>query len=257
MNFIDQLNLEVLLARYLKSCGRYLFFAGLVYLILYVWKRREWIHLRIQEKFPTGKKIWTEIQWSILSRFIFATVGLGTSYCVLGGYTKQYSSLAERGWLYFFTSVLLIIFAHDTYFYWIHRFMHWKPVFKYVHHIHHLSTNPTPWAAFSFHPIEAILEVAIFPLLIFIIPLHPIAMLILANYQMLMNIIGHCGYELMPKGFTKHKLFKWYNTSTHHNIHHAQFHWNYGLYFNIWDRLMGTNHPNYDAIFEEVKTRKT
>lgn len=30
---------------------------------------------------------------------------------------------------------------------------------------------------------------------------------------------------------------------------------NYGLYFNVWDRLMGTNHPDYEARFREVTTR--
>jgi Delta7-sterol 5-desaturase len=256
MNLIDQLSVEALLGRYLKSCGKYLLFAGLVYLLFYVWKRRAWIHLRIQQQFPTSKKIWTEIKWSILSRLIFATVGLATAYCTIQGYTKQYFNNTERGWLYFFASVVSIIFTHDTYFYWIHRLMHWKPVFEHVHRVHHLSTNPTPWAAYSFHPIEALLEAAIFPLLVFTIPLHPAAMLLLANYQMFMNLVGHCGYELMPRGFTQHKPFKWYNTSTHHNIHHAKFNCNYGLYFNIWDRLMGTNHLSYDAIFEQVKTKK-
>ena len=30
---------------------------------------------------------------------------------------------------------------------------------------------------------------------------------------------------------------------------------NYGLYFNVWDRLMGTNHDAYEARFREVTSR--
>lgn len=30
----------------------------------------------------------------------------------------------------------------------------------------------------------------------------------------------------------------------HHDLHHAQAGWNYGLYFTWWDRLMGAEHPN-------------
>ena len=57
-----------------------------------------------------------------------------------------------------------------------------------------------------------------------------------------MNVLGHLGFELYPKGFTTHWLGKWNNTSTHHNMHHKYYNCNYGLYFNIWDRIMGTNH---------------
>jgi hypothetical protein len=48
----------------------------------------------------------------------------------------------------------------------------------------------------------------------------------------------------------------WYglflNTSTHHAMHHEAFRANYGLYFNIWDRLLGTNHPQYEQRFAAV-----
>jgi sterol desaturase/sphingolipid hydroxylase (fatty acid hydroxylase superfamily) len=42
------------------------------------------------------------------------------------------------------------------------------------------------------------------------------------------------------------------NSVTHHAQHHEKFRANYGLYFNVWDRLMGTNHPDYQARFEQA-----
>jgi hypothetical protein len=33
---------------------------------------------------------------------------------------------------------------------------------------------------------------------------------------------------------------------THHAQHHEKFRANFGLYFNVWDRLMGTNHRDYE-----------
>jgi sterol desaturase/sphingolipid hydroxylase (fatty acid hydroxylase superfamily) len=42
------------------------------------------------------------------------------------------------------------------------------------------------------------------------------------------------------------------NSITHHAQHHEKFHANYGLYFNVWDRLMGTNHRDYERRFAEV-----
>lgn len=49
---------------------------------------------------------------------------------------------------------------------------------------------------------------------------------------------------------------KWINTSVSYNQHHQYFKGNYGLYFTIWDRLMGFMRPDYDSAFEELKTRK-
>jgi hypothetical protein len=38
-------------------------------------------------------------------------------------------------------------------------------------------------------------------------------------------------------------------------MHHQYFKGNYGLYFTVWDRLMGTMNKNYDKVFEEVTSR--
>ena len=73
--------------------------------------------------------------------------------------------------------------------------------------------------------------------------------------MMIYNVIGHLGYELYPKGFSKSRLGRWVNTSVSHNQHHQYFNGNYGLYFLWWDRWMGTLREGYDQQFEEVKSR--
>jgi sterol desaturase/sphingolipid hydroxylase (fatty acid hydroxylase superfamily) len=133
--------------------------------------------------------------------------------------------------------------------------MHWKKIYPYVHKIHHKSVNPTPWAAFAFHPLEAIMEVGIVPIMVFLIPLHPLALLSWVLYQTGMNVLGHLGFELFPKGFTTGRITKWHNTSVHHNMHHKHVNCNYGLYYNFWDRIMGTNHVRYSEEFESIKLR--
>jgi sterol desaturase/sphingolipid hydroxylase (fatty acid hydroxylase superfamily) len=45
------------------------------------------------------------------------------------------------------------------------------------------------------------------------------------------------------------------NTSVAHNMHHRYFKGNYGLYFTIWDRLMGTLRNDYDENFDAVASR--
>ncbi len=235
--------------------ARYLVFAGLVYLFFYVVRKRQWAERKIQPKTPELSDLRREIKYSLMSIMIFALMSVGTLALKKAGFTKVYTDFSEHSIGYFLFSVLLFILAHDTYFYWTHRLMHWKPLYKYVHRVHHLSVNPTPWAAFAFHPLEALIEFGIVPLMLLFIPVHPLTIFIWIVYQSLNNVMGHSGYEVFSKGFTRNIFTFWMNTPTHHNMHHRYVNCNYGLYFNIWDRLMGTNHAAYHDKFEEVVSR--
>jgi lathosterol oxidase len=257
--FLSSLTWQDIALKYARSYGvlslRYLVFAGSLFLIFYIWKKKDWFRFKIQQKFPDNKHIVREVSYSFLSIGVFSIVGTSIFILRKSGYTQMYLNLADHSLGYFVFSVAAFILIHDTYFYWTHRFMHWKKIYPYVHKIHHHSTNPTPWAAFAFHPLEAIVEVGIVPLMVFLMPVHPLALLIWVLYQTGMNVLGHLGFELFPSGFTTGAISKWHNTSVHHNMHHKHVTCNYGLYYNFWDRIMGTNHQRYAEEFENVKLR--
>jgi Delta7-sterol 5-desaturase len=257
--FLDTLTWQDILFKYFRSyCMlslRYLFFAGSLFLLFYIWKKKDWFRFKIQQKFPDNKHIIREMKYSFLSIGIFALVGTSLFMLRKNGYTQMYLNFGEHSVAYFVFSVVAFIVLHDTYFYWTHRFMHWKRIYPYVHKIHHHSTNPTPWAAFAFHPLEAIVEVGIVPIMVFLMPIHPLALLTWVLYQTAMNVLGHLGFELFPSGFTTGAISKWHNTSVHHNMHHKHVTCNYGLYYNFWDRVMGTNHERYSQEFESIKAR--
>lgn len=235
---------------------RYTLFAGTAYLLFYGILKRRLFYRKIQQKWPDVKRVWYEIRYSLST---FAIIGLMvaiTTQLREMGYTALYSDIHSHSMAYFFISIVLAIFIHDTYFYWSHRLMHHPKLFKHVHKVHHMSHNPTPWAAFSFHPTEAVMEFGfVVPMLMFL-PMHPLAVLIFSLYMITLNVMGHLGFELYPKGTTKFWMTKWMNTSTHHNMHHKYVNCNYGLYFNIWDRLMGTNHAKYHETFEAITNRE-
>ena len=170
-------------------------------------------------------------------------------------YTTLYQNISDYGWVYYFAAFPMMFVMHDTYFYWTHRIMHHKSLFNVMHLVHHKSTNPSPWAAYAFHPLEAIVEVGIFAVFLFTIPVHRSHTIIFFLLSIMYNIYGHLGWELYPKGFSKNWFGKWINTSVNHNQHHKYFKGNYGLYFLFWDRIMGTIRPDYGEAFEEVKSR--
>jgi Delta7-sterol 5-desaturase len=234
---------------------RYFIIASIAYTIYYVIKREAWRFKRIQQKFPVSKDYLREVIYSIATTLIFAAVGyliFGTSFVKL---TRVYYNFSEHSTLYFLFSIAAMLVIHDTYFYWTHWLMHRKLIYRFVHKVHHLSTNPSPWAAMAFHPLEAVIEAGVIVVIALLIPFHPLAIGIFLLLMMIYNVYGHLGYELYPKGFSRTTIGKWINTSVNHNLHHQFFTGNYGLYFLFWDRLMGTLQESYDQKFDEVTSR--
>jgi Delta7-sterol 5-desaturase len=234
---------------------RYFIFAGLAYSIFYVWKRQAWFHRKIQQKYPDWKQHRRDIGYSICSGLIFGFLAVGILVAKMHGYTQLYTNMADYGVGYLVASIFILIFIHDTYFYWTHRLMHHPRLFPYIHKVHHLSHNPSPWTAFAFHPTEALVEAAFFPITVFILPVHPLAAFIFLLYSISMNVLGHTGFEYSPKNAMQHQFLRWLTTPTHHNMHHQHSKGNFGLYFNFWDKIMATNDKNYEKKFEEVKQR--
>jgi len=233
--------------------GRYFILAGLAFLVFYIIFRKQTTLKKIQAKFPKNSDYLREVGYSLITLVIFAAVPILLLKTPIQPYTLFYTDISQHGIPYFIVAFVLMIFIHDTYFYWMHRLMHHPKLFKILHLVHHKSTNPSPWAAYAFHPLEAVIEAGIFPVFLFIMPIHTIHLGIFFLFMIIYNVYGHLGYELYPKGFSKHPIGKWINTSVNHNQHHQYFKGNYGLYFLIWDRLMGTIRSDYDARFEEVK----
>lgn len=248
--------LEFGITLYWVQALRYMVIAGGAFLVFYIIWKSKFSRKRIRNSFPSRKNVATEIIYSFLTFGVFSLMGVFISFLSKNGFTFIYHDIEQYGWLYFILSIFIMLLLHDTYFYWTHRLMHHPKIFRHVHLVHHLSVNPTPWASFSFHPFEAVIESGILLLIVFVMPAHPLAIFLFLLIMTLINVLGHLGYELYPKGFLKHPFGRLNNTSVHHNMHHQFFNCNYGLYFNWWDRLMGTNHPDYYSNFEKITDKQ-
>ena len=53
--------------------------------------------------------------------------------------------------------MMAIPFWRNFHFYWIHRLIHWKPLYDRVHYIHHKNVNVGPWSGIAMHPVEHII----------------------------------------------------------------------------------------------------
>ncbi|HJQ83714.1 MAG TPA: sterol desaturase family protein [Candidatus Binatia bacterium] len=248
-----------LLGVYLRYCAasalRYLAIAGPVYGVFYVWFRRRWMAHHIQQRLPGRDEVGYELLWSAST---MACSGLTTVLlweAVQRGWTPMYYDVAAYGWPWFVGSIVLGVVGYDAWFYWQHRLLHLPWWFRHVHWIHHRVTNPTPFANFALHPVEALMGAAYFFLLGALVPLHPLALAAVSMYVFGWGMIAHLGFELYPKGFTRHPVLGWLNTATFHNMHHERASGNYSSILNYWDRVMRTIHPGYLAAFDAIKAR--
>ena len=229
---------------------RYFILAGVAFLIFYVIFKKRWQYKKLQTRFPKNEHYYRDVGYSVISMLIFSTV----AYFSLN-YFKEYNNIIFApidNYYYLAFNFIWMFFLHDAYFYWIHRMMHHPKIYRKVHLIHHKSTNPSPWTAYAFHPLEALLEAGIAPLIAFTIPVYRNAFFIFMLFQIIYNVYGHLGYELYPKNFHKTKIGHWVNTSVAHNQHHKLFYGNFGLYTLIWDRWMGTLREDYEKTFSKI-----
>ncbi|MCP5087976.1 MAG: sterol desaturase family protein [Rhodobacteraceae bacterium] len=231
---------------------RYVIGAGGVYLIVNLLLSRHLAGRKIREQSPPLKQIRREIQASFRTVLIFALNGTLIVYGAGFGVFTIYTDAAAFGWWYLAFSTLVLIVLHDSWFYWAHRLLHYPPLFRLFHRLHHLSYNPTPFTSYSFGAGEAVANAIYLPLTLLLLPVHPLALLIFVIHMMLRNAIGHCGYEIFPANRQRMPLFDWVTTVTHHDLHHSHAGYNMGLYFTWWDRWMGTEYPHYHAEFARV-----
>ena len=239
-----------------KISSRYLLLATVSFLIFYVLFPKQFQPRKIQWSFPKLSDYTRDLLYSILSIAIFATMAFLVIQIL-----KPYNNFYYGPWNtvsvgYHLISFVWLYLLHDAYFYWIHRLMHVPMLFKHVHLVHHKSTNPSPWTAYAFHPLEALLEAGIIPLAAFTIPVHAKLFGIFMLFQILYNVYGHLGYELYPRKMAQTRLGKWINTGVAHNQHHKYFKGNYGLYTLIWDRMLGTLRKDYGDAMEHYGKQK-
>lgn len=230
---------------------RYFLIAGLAYLVWYRWLKNKLFYKKIQPRFPSNKDVKREIFYSTITILIFTAVPVIMLQTFIRQYTLFYNNLHDYSLWWFWLAFPIMFFVHDTYFYWMHRLMHHPGLFRQLHVVHHLSSNPSPWAAFAFQPAEAFIEAGIFIVLIMIMPLHLLHLFVFFLVMMLYNVYGHLGWELYPKNFSRNKIGRWINTSFNHNQHHQFYKGNYGLYFLFWDRWMKTIRTDYEEKYEE------
>ncbi|MEO1648437.1 MAG: sterol desaturase family protein [Pseudomonadota bacterium] len=252
LEYIAQIVAEHFANVFYFDLGRYLIAAGAATVILLIF--RTWArNRRIQTRHASTKDYVREVLSSMRTVFFFGVTTLATVVGVETGIIRFDGGAAS--WLTIVVHFIAIVLVHDAYFYWAHRAMHSKALFRATHLHHHKSRTPTPWTAYSFSAWEAVIEAAFMPLFLLSVSLFGFAMAGFAVFlflwhMIIRNVMAHTGHEIFPAGWVDTPWLDWISTTTHHDLHHSSGH-NFGFYFTWWDRWMGTEHPRYKEEFRK------
>lgn len=218
--------------------------------------RRSWRLHRIQRAAPKPDTERHEMKYTAYSMLSGLLLAAATVFLIKSGRISIDTS--RQGPVVVMLQCLGYLLGLDAYQYLIHRLMHTRVLFRYVHHVHHRSRIPSALSAFSFHPIEFILLGVYFPMMLSVLELNMVSVAILCIIQFLLNTIPHCGYEFAPPWWYRHCIGRLILTPYFHDVHHQVSSFNFGACTTIWDRLLGTMQPAFERGFVElVATRRS
>jgi Delta7-sterol 5-desaturase len=185
------------------------------------------------EKDPVAGKtnIPSEIGFSLRSLALMSALSVPLELGVQLGYSKVYRNASDYSLVYLLLSPVLFVVFSDCAIYWIHRGLHHRSIYRFIHKPHHSYVHTTAFAAFAFHPLDGWLQGATYQLFVYIFPFHSGAHLVSMGLVLLWTINIHDRMSVLIPGV---------NGAAHHTIHHTTFRSNYGQYFTLWDKVFGT-----------------
>ena len=204
------------------------------------------------QRFFARRQTVDNMLWSLASG-----VTTWTAYEV--GFTWAYANGLLPFWLdpgahpvRFALGFVLRPFWASTHFYFIHRLLHWRPLYRFAHALHHRNDNLGPWSGLSMHPVEHVIYLG--SVLVHTVLLsHPIHVFFHMQWNTLGAAVTHAGFEsLTVRGRPILAL-----GSFHHQLHHRHYDCNYGNPLMPWDRWF-PNRPrrHFSLTMERVRRRR-
>jgi sterol desaturase/sphingolipid hydroxylase (fatty acid hydroxylase superfamily) len=201
---------------------------------------------------PLGGQRPREVRDSLLSIATYSTVQLAARVIAFGlGYIVAVDRHMPL-WATLLTFPFIVV-VHDTYFYWTHRLMHLPALYRFFHWEHHKSREPTVFAAYSFSIPEAMIHGSFVMFYIFLLPGTIATIIFFYVFEVAWAVYVHSGVDFVPKSWVIGR-FGWLCSSTYHDLHHRTARGNYSLYLRLWDRIMKTQNPAFERIFEYVRS---
>ena len=155
--------------------------------------------------------------------------------------------------VYFVLLFCAIPLIRDAHFYFVHRLLHYRWLYRTVHRLHHKNVDIGPWSGMSMHPVEHILYFSGI-LLHWVLLSHPLHVIFHVQATGLTPAMGHVGFhKLMKKDGTAMSIGQRY----FHYLHHRYFECNYGGDGTVpLDKWFGTWHDGTPESHATMRGRR-
>lgn len=243
-----------------------LVFFGAFHLRLYTQKAQE-TRFKYNGRWPDaknpaflfGNQTKDNLFWTFASGVpIWSAIEIGLWWLAANGHLTLIAFDTNPVW--FIVLFVLIPVWRDIHFYVVHRLIHWPPLYRTVHSLHHNNVNPGPWSGLAMHPVEHALYFST-ALIFLIVPFHPLHLLFTLVHAGLAPAPGHAGFDRLEVGADKSMDLA---VGHGHYLHHKFFECNYADGPLPVDKWFGTFHdgsPESEARmirrYKDLKARST
>lgn len=216
----------------------YFWLNSLFFFYLDIFQPEFFMKYRIQDnnaKF-TLKEVLKAVRVCLRNQFVTLIMSVPLFYLSkLRGQDFKAAALPTFHWV--LVEMCVFIMVEEIGFYYAHRFLHHRSIYKYVHKVHHEWTAPISIIGIYCHPVEHILS-NILPLYMgpFIMGSHVATATLWMCIAISSTQVSHGGYHL-----------PFFPSPEAHDFHHLKFTNNFGM-MGILDRLHGT-----DNMFVKTK----
>ena len=228
---------------YLRNVVLLILVAGGLHLRLYMTRAQgikfkyssKWLAMH-DPKFLFSNQTCDNIFWNLTSGAIIWTGYEAVTLWAFAHHIIPYVSFREHP-VYCVLLMIAVIFLRQFHFYWVHRLIHFKPLYNISHFVHHKNVNIGPWSGLSMHPIEHLIYFS-GVLFHWIIPSNPVHAIFHLMHAGISPALGHAGFD---KLVTKEERGLKADTYFHY-LHHRYFTVNYGTEVVPFDKWFGSFH---------------
>jgi sterol desaturase/sphingolipid hydroxylase (fatty acid hydroxylase superfamily) len=226
---------------YLRNAVILILIAGGLHLRLYVTRGQgtkfkftnKWVPAK-DPKFLFGHQTWDNIFWNLASGCVVWTAYESVTLWAYAHHLIPYVNWRAHP-IYCVLLMVGVVYLRLFHFYFVHRLIHWGPLYRISHYVHHNNINIGPWSGMSMHPLEHVVYLSgVF--LHWIIPSHPLHAIFHLMHAGASPAPGHSGfYKFTGKGERGVIIDNYF-----HYLHHRFFTVNYGVEALPLDKWFGS-----------------
>ena len=232
---------------------------GAFHLWFYKWRKQgrlkkynaNWMS-RKNSTFLFKDQVWDNMFWSYSGALFWSAYECGLWWAYANDWLPYIDFSTNPVW--FCLAMALVPFWRNFHFYWIHRLIHWKPLYDRVHYLHHKNVNVGPWSGMAMHPVEHLLYFSCV-LIHVVVPSHPLHMMFNVFQTGLGPAVSHTGFDEIVFGDEKAVR----NDRYMHYLHHRYHNVNFGESNVPLDKWFGSLHDGSagaDLHFREVHKKR-